>query len=145
MIAAFVVQEGEVLFESDRPAAGSVADFVLAALHSENFPRHVLHGDVIVLPVRHAFAAAVAQQHRLVAVVAKSQFAHSQLQLPYGAGLRPAGSFSPSSQVITQEPALSPLPVKQGSHHMLKLAFREALEHLRNYQEEEDKTISIDG
>lgn len=131
VIAAFVVQEGKVLFESYWPAAGSIADSVLAALHSEDFPSHVLHGDVIVLPVRHAFAAAIAQQHCLIAVIAQTQFAYGQLQLPYGAGLRPAGPFSPSSQVVTQEPALSPLPVKQGSDHMLKLALCEALEHLR--------------
>lgn len=129
MIATVVVQEGEVLFEGGRPAAGPVADLVLAAPLLEARLHHVLHGDVVVVPVGRALAAAVAQQHRLVAVIAETQFAHGQLQLPQGAGLGPPGSFSPSGLLLTQAPALPPLPVEQGPDHMLKLALREALEH----------------
>lgn len=129
VIATLVVQEGKVLFERGGSAAGPFADFVLAALLPEARPHHVLHGDVVVVPVGRALAAAVAQQHRLVALVAETQFAHCQLQLPQRAGLRPAGSFSPSGLVLAQAPAPPPLPVEQGSDHVLKLALREALEH----------------
>lgn len=132
MIATLVVQEGKVLFESGRPAAGPVADLVLAALLPEARPHHVLHGDVVVVPVGHAFAAAVAQQHRLIAIIAETQFTHSQLQLPQGAGLRPPRSFSPTGLLLIQAPAPPPLPVEQGTDHMLKLALCEALEHHGN-------------
>ena len=134
MIATLIVQEGKVLLESDGPAAGPVAHLVLAALLPEARLRHVLHGDVVVVPVRRAFAAAVAQQHRLVALVAETQFAHGQLQLPDGAGLRPPGSFSPSGLVVTQASALPSLPVEQGADNLLELALREALEHHGNWQ-----------
>lgn len=132
VIATLVVQEGKVLFECSRPAAGSVADLVLAALLPEACPHHVLHGDVVVVPVRRAFAAAVAQQHRLIAVIAKTQFTYGQLQLPQGAGLRPPGSFSPTGLLLIQAPSPPLLLVEQGPDHMLKLALREALEHHGN-------------
>lgn len=132
MIAALVVQEGKVLFECSGPAAGPVADLVLAAFLHEARPYHVLHGDVVVVPVGRAFAAAVAQQHRLVAVIAETQFTHGELQLPQGAGLRPPGSFSPSGLLLAQAAALPSLPVKQRPDHMLKLALCEALEHHGN-------------
>lgn len=133
MIAALVVQEGKFLFESGGSAAGPVANFVPAVLLPEACPHHVLHGDVVVVPVGGAFAAAVAQQHRLVALIAETQFTHGQLQLPQRAGLRPPGSFSPSGLVLTQAPALPSLPVEQGPDYMLKLTLCEALEHHGNW------------
>lgn len=129
-----VVLEGKLFFISDGPAAGPVADLVLAALLFEACPHHVIHGEVVVLPVFQAFPAAVAQQQRLVAVIAETQFTYGQLQLPQRAGLGPPRSFSPSRLVLSQEPALPPLPVQQGADHMSKFALREALEHRRNYQ-----------
>lgn len=132
VIAALVVQEGKFLFVRRRPAAGPVADLVLAALLPEARPRHVLHGDVIVLSVGRAFAAAVAQQDGLVAVVAQTQFAHCQLQLPQRAGLWPPGPFSPPGLRLTRTVALPFFPVEQGPDHMLKLALRKALEHHGN-------------
>lgn len=132
MIAALVVQEGNVLFERGGPAAGPIANLVLAALLREASPHHVLHGDVVVVPLGRAFAAAVAQQHRLVALIAKTQFTHGQLQLPQGAGLRLPGSFSPSGMLVTQASVLPSLPVKQGPDHMLELALCEALKHHGN-------------
>lgn len=132
VVAVLVVQEGKVLFEGGRSAAGPIADLVLAFLLLEDHPHHVLRGDVVVLPVGRAFAAAVVQLHRLVALKAETQFTHSQLQLPHGARLRPPGSFSPSGQLLIQPPALPSLPVQQSPDHMLKLALREALEHHGN-------------
>lgn len=141
VIATPVVQEGKVLLERGRPAAWSVTDLVLTAFLPEARPHHVLHGDVVVVPVGCALAAAVTQQHRLVAVVAESQFANGQLQLPQGAGLRPAGSFSPSGLLVSQATALPPLPVKQGADHLLELALRETLEHCGNWQKGDKTTL----
>ena len=141
VIATPVVQEGKVLLERGRPAAWSVTDLVLTAFLPEARPHHVLHGDVVVVPVGCALAAAVTQQHRLVAVVAESQFANGQLQLPQGAGLRPAGSFSPSGLLVSQATALPPLPVKQGADHLLELALRETLEHRGNWQKGDKTTL----
>lgn len=129
MILALVVQEGKFLFIGRRPAAGPVADLILPALLPEPRPRHVLHGDVIVLPMGRALAAAVAQQNSLVAVVAEAQLAHRQLQLPQRAGLGPPGPFSPPGLRLTRTVALPFFPVEQGPDHMLKLALRKALEH----------------
>lgn len=137
VVVAFVIQEGKVLFKCSRPAAGPRAHFVLAALLPEHHLPHVLHGDVVVVPLRLAVARAVVQQHGLVALVAETQFAHCQLQLPQRAGLRPAGSFSPSGRVLPQALALPSLPVQQGFDHMLKLALREALEHRGNWQRQD--------
>lgn len=111
VIAALVVQEGNVLLVRDGPTAGRAVHLVLAAFLSKTRLFHVLHGDVIVAPVACAFAAAVAEQHRLVAFVTQTQFAHSQLQLPHGAGFLPPGSFSPSGLALVQ-PALLALPVQ---------------------------------
>lgn len=132
VITALVVQEGKFLFVRRRSAAGPVADLILAALLPEPRPRHVLHGDVIVLPMGRAFAAAVAQQNGLVAVVAEAQFAHCQLQLPQRAGLWPPGPFSPPGLRLARTVALPSFPVEQGPDHMLKLALRKALEHHGN-------------
>lgn len=133
MIATVVVQEGKVFFKSRWPAAGPIADLVLSALLLEAPSKHhVPHGDVIIVPLGCAFAAAVAQQHCLIAVIAKTQFTHSQLQLPYGAGFRPAGSFSPTGLLLVHTPASPTLPLEQLSYHMLKLALCEALEHHGN-------------
>lgn len=129
VVAAIVVQEGEVFFERGGPAAGPVADLVLAALLGETRLHHVLHGDVVVVPLRRALAAAVAQHDGLVALVAQTQFAHRQLQLPQGTGPGPPRSFSPAGLLPTRAPALPPLPVEQRPDHVLELAFREALEH----------------
>lgn len=134
VIAALIVQEGKVFFKRSRSAAGPVADLILASLLLETCPHHVLHGDVIVVPMGHAFTTAVAQQHCLVTLVAEAKFTHSQLQLPQRAGLWPPGSFSPSALVVTQALAPSPLFVQQGLDHMLKLTLREALEHHGNWQ-----------
>lgn len=129
MIATVVVQKGKVLFESSRSAAGPVDNFVLAAFLLEARPHHVLHCDVVVMPVGCAFTTAVTQQHCLIALITETQFAHCQLQLPQSAGLLSAGSFSPSGLFLSQASALPLLLVEQGSDHMLKLALREALEH----------------
>lgn len=129
MVAAVVVQEGKILFEGGGPATGAVAHLVPAALPPEAAPRHVLHGDVVVVPVGRALAAAVAQKHRLVAVVAQAQFADRQLQLPHRAGLGSAGSLSPSGLALAVVPALPSLPVQQSAYDMLQLALREALEY----------------
>lgn len=129
MIAALVVQEGNVLLVSGGPATRAAVHLVLAALLPETRLPHVLHGDVVVAPVARALAAAVAEQHRLVALVAEAQLAHGHLQLPQGAGFGPPGSFSPARLVLIQAPALLPLPVQQGLNHMLQLALCEALEH----------------
>lgn len=124
VVAAVVVQEGEVFLEGRGPTARPVADLVLAALLGETAQHHVLHGDVIVVPLRRALAAAVAQHDGLVALVAQTQLAHRQLQLPQGTRPGPAGSFSPAGLL-----PLPPLPVQQRPDHVLQLAFREALEH----------------
>lgn len=132
VITALVVQERKFLFVRRRPAAGPVADLILAALFLEPRPRHVLHGDVIVLPVGRAFAAAVAQQNSLVAVVSEAQFANCQLQLPQRARLWPPGPFSPPRLRLTRTLTRPSFPVEQSPDHMLKLALREALEHHGN-------------
>lgn len=133
VIATVVVQEGKVLLERRRPAAGPVTDLVRAALLLEARPPHVVHGDVVVVPLCRALAAAVAQQYRLVALVAETQFAHGQLQLPDGAEPGRPGSSSPTGLIPTQTPAPPPpLPVQQGPDHVLELALCEALEHHGN-------------
>lgn len=124
VVAAVVVQEGEVFFERRGPTAWAVADLVPAALLGETALHHVLHGDVVVVPLRRALAAAVAQHDGLVALVAQTEFAHRQLQLPQGARPGPPGSFSPTGLL-----PLPPLPVQQRPDHVLQLALREALEH----------------
>lgn len=140
VIATLVVQEGKFLFESCGPAAGPLAHPVFATLLPEARPHHVLHGDVIALLMLCALAAAVAQQHRLVTVIAEAQFAHGQLQLPQRAELRLPGSFSPPGLLLTLTPTPPLLPVKQGPDHMLKLALREALEHDGNWQRGDKST-----
>lgn len=125
MIAASVVQEGEVLLECNRPAAGAFANLTAPL---EACSHHVVHSDVVVVTVFCAFAAAVVQHHRLIAFIAETQFTHSHLQLLQNAGLRAPGSFSPSGLALARAPALS-FPVQKFPDHMLKLAFCEALEH----------------
>lgn len=91
----------------------------------------MLHGDVIVASVTRAFAAAVAQQHGLIALVAETQFTDRQLEFPDGAGFRPSCPLSPSSLAVQSMTLLS-FPVQQSAHHMLELALSETLEHQCN-------------
>lgn len=103
------VQDGKVL-KCSRSAAGLNANFVLAALLSEAHCHHVLHDHVIVFPVFITFATAVAQQHRLFALIFETQFIHFHFELPDGAQLALSGPFSPAALGLSKPPALPSLP-----------------------------------
>lgn len=99
MKAVVFHEEGNAL-ECGRAAAGHTADFLPATFLLRVLPKYLAHGKVIVLPVGVTFAAAVLQYYCLIALVAKIQLSHSQLQPPQRTGLRFVGSFSPSGLVV---------------------------------------------
>lgn len=143
VVAAPVVQEGERLLEGRRPAARPAAHLVPAAV-LEGRLDHVPHGEVVVLPVGRAPAAAVLQNHLLVALVAQAQLAHLQDQLPQVAGPGLPGSLSPGGLAVVEGGLAPPsLPVQQISNHVLELALREALEHHGNWKRTQTPAVRI--
>lgn len=106
VVAVVGVQEGDVVVVGQRPAAGSSPDFFL--LDPPPAP-HAFQREVVAPDSRLAGAAAVAEKHRLIRLVAQAQLADAHLQLLQGAGfVASAGALPPAARPREERQLVAP-------------------------------------
>lgn len=106
VVAVVGVQEGDVVVVGQRPAAGSSPDFFLLDLPPAP---HAFQREVVAPDGRLAGAAAVAEKHRLIRLVAQAQLADAHLQLLQGAGfVASAGALPPAARPGEERQLVAP-------------------------------------